>query len=51
MTDALDFREFYELCQQYRHSPMGVDEFEALKSWLRVNAVIGKSPIDAIYET
>ena len=48
-TDALDSRDFYELCQQYRYSRMGVGEFEALKRWLRDNAVISKQPSNPIY--
>mgnify|MGYP003543946569 CR=1 FL=1 len=51
IQDALDHREFYELCQQYRHSAMGAVEFEELKEWLRLNAVIKTKPVNLIYET
>ena len=34
MRQALESQDFYEMCQQYRHSLMGYDEFEALKAWI-----------------
>lgn len=40
MSAWLDEQEFYELCQQYRHSqewtaPPTVETFEALKAYIR----------------
>jgi hypothetical protein len=34
VKQALDSQDFYEVCQQYRHSWVGADEFEALKQWI-----------------
>jgi hypothetical protein len=31
----LESQDFYEMCQQYRHSTMGATEFEALKQWIK----------------
>lgn len=41
MPDSLDQREFYELCQSYRHAqditgtPNAAEAFELLKTWIR----------------
>ena len=48
-TDALDSRDFYELCQQYRWSQIGADEFKQLKDWIRLNAVVKSAPVNPIY--
>lgn len=36
----LEGRDFYELCQQYRHAKHDpVKEFEAIKEWIRTGAL------------
>lgn len=34
LRERLESRSFYEVCQQYRHSEMGVLDFEQLKDWI-----------------
>lgn len=35
VIDPLESREFYELMQAYRHHLMAVDQFEAVKAFIR----------------
>ena len=42
MNELLETQEFYEVMQQYRHSPMSeqdkvVENFENVKQWIRDN--------------
>ena len=34
MKEMVSGRDFYELCQQYRHSVIGAQEFEAIQQYL-----------------
>lgn len=47
--DALDSRDFYEVCQQYRHDPIGVAGFECLKAWIRANATVRERSLNPEY--
>lgn len=49
--DALNSRDFYEVCQAYRYSPLGALEFEALKTWIRQNAAVNSTVTNPLYPT
>lgn len=40
VEDPLESRQFYELCQAYRHDVHGSTPFEELKTWIRANVNI-----------
>lgn len=44
VTDPLETRHFYELCQSYRHSSRGGEEFESIKEFIRNNFTPKESP-------
>lgn len=53
-VDVLESRDFYEVCQQYRHSrevPIAsgmlntIESFEALKNWIRTHCTVGMRPV------
>ena len=35
LAEKLETRDFYELCQQYRHSLIGADEFNAIRDYIK----------------
>jgi hypothetical protein len=55
MTDSLDSRDFYEVCQQYRHAqdaigePNAAEAFEQLKRWIRRNASVCATVLNPVY--
>ncbi len=40
ISERLDKRDFYELCQEYRHAPVdAAPQFEAIKTYIRTGAL------------
>ena len=40
VADRLERRDFYELCQEYRHTPLdAAQQFEAIKSYILTGAL------------